>query len=357
MIRAIKLVLVNFAVVLMLLFLIEGFSSFLLVGRKVVAVKPIAERVHTEYDEQLGWVNLPNIFIKDMYGPGVYFTTNSQRYRSARNFSVEIPNDKIRIVCSGDSFTLGYGVDDDHTWCQLLTSLDRRLETVNLGQGGYGVDQAYLWYKRNEKNLNHNIHIFAFITYDFLRMERDTFVGYGKPYLETRGTALFQVNRPVPRRSYYAPRLTTALRTLQELRTVELLRKAATKLGLRDDTAPTRERDVRAKGVVSRIFADLQHTNEVKKSLLVLVYLPTFEDYMGLDPETKYWRKYVQAEADKNHYFFVDVVKELRSLPPESVKELFKGHFSNEGNRYVADVLHQKLIEISAISAQAPAMR
>ena len=41
------------------------------------------------------------------------------------------------------------GVGNDDVWCKLLESIDNRIETVNLGQGGYGVDQAYLWYKRN----------------------------------------------------------------------------------------------------------------------------------------------------------------------------------------------------------------
>ena len=54
MIRIAKLVLVNSVVVLILLFLIEGFSNYLFVGLKILANKPIAERAHTEYDEELG---------------------------------------------------------------------------------------------------------------------------------------------------------------------------------------------------------------------------------------------------------------------------------------------------------------
>ena len=67
----------------------------------------------------------------------------------------------------------------------------KRLETVNLGQGGYGVDRAYLWYKRNETNLEHDIVVLAFISDDSWRMESDTFFGYGKPYLTIRDGELF----------------------------------------------------------------------------------------------------------------------------------------------------------------------
>jgi hypothetical protein len=64
---------------------------------------------------------------------------------------------------------------------------------------------------------------------------------------------------------------------------------------------------------------------------------------MGLDPATAHWREFVRAEARRNGYLFVDIVDELRSYPPQGVKDLFYGHFSVEGNRYVADLLYRKL--------------
>jgi hypothetical protein len=349
MIRLAKVVLINVAITVILLFLIEGFASILFIGRDVLRDEPTAERAHTEYDEELGWVNLPNVSIDDMYGPGIYLTTNSQRFRGSEDVSLEKNSDKTRIICSGDSFTLGYAVDDDHTWCRLLASMDAKLETVNLGQGGYGVDQAYLWYKRNA-GLEHDIQIFAFITEDFLRMKGGTFSGYGKPFLGLRNGEIFQVNKPVPKRAYYAPALTTALGTLRELNTVQLLAKVARKVGIENDTSLDRGQPTEE--IVSRIFADLQQVNDAKQSLLVLVYLPTRDDYMGFDPATSHWREFVHAEADKRGYILVDAVDELRSLPPDGIKDLFIGHFSNDGNRFIADVLHRELSKLSAMSSK-----
>ena len=51
-----------------------------------------------------------------------------------------MPPGKTRIICSGDSFTLGFGVDNEHTWPQQLAARNANLETVNMGQGGYGAD-------------------------------------------------------------------------------------------------------------------------------------------------------------------------------------------------------------------------
>lgn len=360
--RLTKLVLVNALVALTLFCLIEGFSSFVVTGRQMLGARPPAERAHTEYDEEVGWVNLPDVFIENMYGPGVFFTTNSQRYRNRRNFNQVVPEGKLRIVCSGDSFTLGYGVDDDHNWCQLLTRLDERLETVNLGQGGYGVDQAYLWYKRNEPRLDHNVHIFAFITDDFERMRSDTYKGYGRPRLKIRNDELVQANKPVPRRAYYVPWLTTARWLLRELRTVQLLYLVAQRFvpkaapaqmqtgtvsaQVQTGTAPTQ-------AVVARIFAELQRANQAKHSALVLVYLPTSYDYMETDRHTAAWRSYVKAEAIRRGYLLIDLVDVLRSLPPLRVKELFGGvHYSVEGNKYVADLLYRELRDMPAVSGK-----
>jgi hypothetical protein len=111
-----------------------------------------------------------DLFIPDMYRPGVSLRTNSRSFRGGREFTEAVPSGKFRVICSGDSVTLGFGVGDDHPWCKLLESLDQRLETVNMRQAGYGVDQAYLWYKRDGGAFRHHVHLFAPIVDDFRRM-------------------------------------------------------------------------------------------------------------------------------------------------------------------------------------------
>lgn len=342
-----KTVLINSVVFLALLFTMEGIASYLRVGYHMLKSEPIAERKHTEYDEELGWVNLPNVHVKNMYGAGIYLRTNSQRHRNADDFAATVPDDKFRIICSGDSFTLGYGVSNDQAWCNLMTATDDQLESINLGQGGYGVDQAYLWFKRNDKELEYDAHIFAFITDDFDRMQHDTFVGYGKPYLEIRNNSIVQVNRPVPRRSYYVPSLGVALRTLRELNTVAILIKLSNAIRPVDDTdlgVRTMEDSMK---LVSMIFAELHRMNKRKNAPLVLAYFPTARDYLK-PKKTTMWRKFVQAEAQQNGYIYVDLVEELQLLPqgPEDLFSKEHLHFSVEGNKIVADILHRKLKEV-----------
>ncbi len=119
----------------------EGLCSLGLLSWDLVfrSKRPVAERVHTDYDEELGWVNRPSVQIKDLYGPGRTLTINAQGFRATRDYPVEVPEGKVRILASGDSFTLGYGVGDADTWCAALERTDPRLEIVNMGQGGEPV--------------------------------------------------------------------------------------------------------------------------------------------------------------------------------------------------------------------------
>src|SRR5262249_57725400 len=97
-----------------------------------------------QYDPDLGWVTAPQKDLPDLDGPGMSVRTNAQGFRNTHAISLAVPAGKVRLLCSGDSFTFGYSVGNEHTWCQRLEALDPRFETVNLGVNGYGVDQAYL---------------------------------------------------------------------------------------------------------------------------------------------------------------------------------------------------------------------
>ncbi len=355
--KATAIIMVNLFVLIGLFLLSEGLASTYLVVREALTSQPLAERSHTEYDPELGWVNTPNVHIPDMYGPGIYFTTNSQSFRNTEDFSLQVPPGVVRIICSGDSFTLGYGVDNEHTWCQLLTAHDDRLQTVNMGQGGYGVDQAYLWYRRDGTRLDHDIHLLALITLDFDRMKSDDFMGYGRPVLEWREGRPVNTNTPVPRRAFYVPFLSRTLPLILRFDSARLATKALRKL-TGDRGAAGRE-DAEIRAVVDGIFAELLRLNREKNSIPVLVYLPTLEDYMA-EPAVE-WRRFVRDEAHEKGIFFIDLIAELRKLPPHEVTNKFipfgevdfqgaAGHYSAEGNAYIAGVLTEKLLGIPEVS-------
>jgi hypothetical protein len=349
-----RLIAGNLAIFGLLLIIIEGLASYGLLVRSIMTTSIMAERRHTKYDPDLGWVNEPNVNIRDMYGPGIYLRTNAQGFRNNHNISAAVPAGKARIVCSGDSFTLGYGVDNEHTWCSLLSFLEPRLEAVNMGQGGYGVDQAYLWYKRDGAKIEHQVHLFAFITGDFSRMKYDSFEGYPKPVLDVENGALVVKNVPVPRRNYYFP----WIENLGHLRTVEFLNRVRQKIGLATAESyqlTQRERDEQTREILHKVFEDLKSINERRSSKVVLVYLPDIDALKGEGPRE--WTKFLEEESAALEIPLINLFTEFRSLPHEEVVDLFIseekrgiGHFNEAGNALVAKLIHDKLMNHPAIS-------
>lgn len=354
--RGIVLVIFNVVVMVLLVALCEGLASLTLFLQNLPSTLPLAERRHTQYDELLGWVNVPNLYIEDMYGSGVYLKTNGQGFRNAADFSPEVPPGKVRIICSGDSFTFGYGVSNDQAWCQRLAAKDDRLETVNMGQGGYGVDQAYLWYKRDGQKLEHDIQLFAFITTDFRRMERPEFNGYGKPLLTLENETLTLTNVPVPRRSFWVPWLTQHREAINELKSVQLMRQLFFGEAAADEPAQAAQGS--AELVAWEILEDLARLNQAKQSTLVLVYLPG-RDFT--DKDLTKWRRLVRTAAERQGILFIDLVEEFKDWPQDELATMFiardaldyqgaAGHYTAKGNQHVADVLYERLLALPEIS-------
>ena len=125
---------------LVVLAILEGLASFWLSFRDRPRVLWATGRKRSSYDADLGWINRPNTYIPDMYGPGRYLKINSQGFRNDHEFAPVVAKGRLRVVCSGDSFAFGEGVANDKTWCEVLGQLDPRLEPLNLGQTGYGID-------------------------------------------------------------------------------------------------------------------------------------------------------------------------------------------------------------------------
>ncbi len=337
--------------------LIEGTASLLVVARMAVtrSVRPDAERAHTRYDAELGWVNLPSRHLPDFYGPGRDLTTNARGFRGADEVADAVAPGRRRLVCSGDSYTLGFGVGDDETWCHLLATLDPARETVNMGQGGYGIDQAWLWYRRDARDLEHQVHLFAFIADDVWRMGSDEFDGYGKPVLRLERGALQVDNVPVPRRGYYVPWLTQNLDLLRQLRSFALLSEIYVSL--------TRsEVDLEAPGsplpLALAVFDELSRQNRAQHSRLVLVLLPSSADDCRSQP-VQDLRAALQRATAARGLAYVDLVSQMCQLPGEVTSSYFLpdvegpvpeigGHLSPDGNRFVAarldGWLHQALV-------------
>lgn len=345
--------------------LFEGGSSLLILANQVMSSRPIAEETSTTYDPDIGWVGKKSYTADDLYGPGIALHTNSRGFRGVEEISDERPAGKRRLVCLGDSFTLGYGVADDDTWCAQLASPE--LQTVNMGQGGYGPDQSFLWYKRDASNMAHDIQILSVITDDFRRMESNRFLTFAKPRLTVQHDSLAVLDVPVPMTSgtSWMDRLGPAVRSLRSAQLVaSLTNKPSEGRGRGKGQAAKRRPQVdTVRMVMAHLVAELAQLNADKGSRLVLVYLPVNTDFQN--EASAEWRRAMRAIADSLGVPMLDLVAAQRKLDRERMKELYiphgniafhaaAGHFTVEGNRWAAQLIAAGLDSLQGIVRPKP---
>lgn len=340
---------------IVLVVFVEGLSSAALVASLVPELfRPLAERAHTRHDEELGWVSVSGFREEDMYGPGVALTLNPQGFRQPGPVSDRAPDDRSRVICSGDSYTFGPGVGDGETWCAQLARLDERVETVNMGQVLYGLDQTYLWFMRDGVRLRHDVHLIA-ATADSVRRIRDrSTLSYAKPVLTPGDGRLVIDEVPVPRRSPLGARVDRVARLAGQTRTAALMRRLAepapeppAPLAGLPAANPTNE-------VVKALLQALAEHQRSRGNVTVLVLLPAREDYADWSRDA--WRSDLR-EAARNTLPVIDLVAELRAeaasdvaayfLPEdESGADLVAGQYSVAGHAFVARALRRRLLDL-----------
>lgn len=326
--------------------LIEGGSSLVMFAYDLITAPQTrsVQQLHTTYDPELGWISKKSFAASDVYAPGVGLRTNSRGFRGAREVADALPAGTRRYVCSGDSFTFGQGVRDDETWCKLLGG--DGVETVNMGQIGYGVDQAYLWYMRDARDLQHSVQLLAFVTDDFGRMAADRFLGYAKPKLLPRGDSLAVVGVPTPRDIGVRP-ASRFKRIVQSLRASQLVGRLTPNRGTPTSRAADQTSAPDLRTITARLIASLARANEAKGSRLVLVYLPIERDFVN--DAARPWRERMHAIADSLRVPLVDLVPQLRQVAPDEVPKLYiqqggavfegMGHYTALGHQWVAERL------------------
>ncbi len=123
-------------------------------------------------DPELGPIPRPGITTR-YDEPGVFSLTcthNSQGLRSEVEYTREKRADR-RILVLGDSFTYGWGVDEDQTFCHLVERMMRErspeTEVVNAGNPGKGTDYALKFFRTKAADIKPDLTILCFFTNDF----------------------------------------------------------------------------------------------------------------------------------------------------------------------------------------------
>jgi hypothetical protein len=326
-------------VALATLVLAEGLTSLALAWYEARG-GALTEEAHCEYDPELGWVGRKSVQVPDLYGPGLGLCTNERGFRGGEEHAPGIPTGRYRTVCLGDSFTLGHGVDDESSFPALLSALEPRIQTVNMGQGGYGIDQCYLWYLRDGTALEADLLLLSFIAPDFERMLDERFQDqYPKPRLTLEAGQLRRPNSPLPRdweRGAGARRLR---RFLSHLALSDLLLRLAPRGGTRppDANAPLPYREL-----AEFVLADLARLSRERGQSFALVHLPLRDAGAGNPAALLAWLRPYARSLDVP---LIDLEPAFARLTAgqRAACYLPDGHLSACGNRQVAETLLSEL--------------
>lgn len=109
-----------------------------------------ASSTYVVRDAELGWTIRPEGHEAGDDGQPLY-SSNRQGMRAPpdREYGLDPPPGKVRIVTVGDSFTHGDEVRDSETWQQGLEALRDDVEVLNLGVPAFGTDQALLRWRKD----------------------------------------------------------------------------------------------------------------------------------------------------------------------------------------------------------------
>jgi hypothetical protein len=337
----------SLSVTLLFVLALEGGASVWTKWQATALLPPVREVSHCEYDPELGWRHVANKHVPDLYGPGVGLTTNGQHLRGRSDHAFEDSEDKYRIICLGDSFTMGYGVADEDSYPALLAQQHPSIETINMGLGGYGLDQCYLWYMRDGTKFDVDVLLFTFIIGDFFRMNPDGNVAnVPKPVLELVDDRPVAINVPVMN-ILTVPDVGTRLTRLWRSSALASILPTTLAAPALSPIALAQQPFV---PVSLRIFEILRDLSRERGQLFVLALLPVQEELPQERSElVDDWLRPALAERGIP---FLDLRPTFKQLPKSEIPEHYAlAHFSRRGNVLAARTL---LDGIRALDPKCP---
>jgi hypothetical protein len=334
--------------------------------------KPLQKLIEgqTQYvihSPELGWTIKPN-------GHGRHESANSQGIRADRDYSRLPPPGKIRLAAFGDSFTHSSNVANAQTWEEVLGGQDPRLEVLNFGVGGYGLDQALLRYLKDGRPFRADIVFIGYMSDDLGRhintfrpfAQRLTSLPLAKPRFILDGDKLVLVPNPLPDVEQYRQLLENPQAMLQRLGEHDSYYQHAYRAGPLDFLPSVRfgkelvqsfrypddalqqggEYNVNSEAyrVTEKIFDEFVKAALAAGSLPVIIIFPKRSDLR--DYRRDGGREYAPLlrHFDRKGYMYIDALHAFDGEHEElELEEIFSGHYTPLGNKLVGLYIHQVL--------------
>ena len=289
--------------------------------------------------------------------------TNSIGMRSDREYSQTRPPGGHRLLCLGDSYTAGDGVDNKVRFSDCLEADHSKLEVMNFGLPGSGTDQQLLIFESLARSFDADAVMLAFGVEDIQRNMTDIWpyrqrgsnaVWYmAKPYFKFEEGSLVLHNQPVPnvrlskgdamkhRESAHFLRWmdikVTAPRWAQQQSLLKML-----SVSLMNPYSGYGSEDNHEWKLMRAILDRL--IREVADIPLFITPLPDLHhSVMGLTPT--YMCRLENLRDSAKSVFVLDILPDFKALPSHERKKCFMsdGHYSPLGHRVVTQAVSRAL--------------
>jgi lysophospholipase L1-like esterase len=152
--------------------------------RLIPATAP--KKVLNQPHATLGWSKQENTSTRRLTGEyDVTFEVNALGLRNDPMTSPEKPEGIFRVLCLGDSFTLGYAVEREDLFAEELErwwNLEgRKVEVINTGTEGYSTDQEALWLIENGEAFDPDLVLLFSYENDIYWNGQTSYFGIEKP--------------------------------------------------------------------------------------------------------------------------------------------------------------------------------
>jgi len=168
------------------------------------------------YHPSLGWWWIPGLRARIPNHNDFYLLrTNKAGFRSDREYPLQKPQGRKRIILLGDSYTAGDGVSNGERYSDLIEAAYPHLDVMNFAISGSGTDQQVLIYEEIARQYEADAVVFAILVENIIRNGQTCRPGLlganekvvyfrPKPYFVEEEGRLVLKNQPVPveRRTY-----------------------------------------------------------------------------------------------------------------------------------------------------------
>lgn len=290
----------------------------------------------------IGWWHLPELYARLGLGETYHvLETNAAGMRATRDYPLERPAGRRRVVFLGDSYTAGDGVSNGERFTDLLEARFPHLDALNFGLNGSGTDQQLLVYETMARDYEADAYVFCVCVENIARNACTCFPSYAfrehltvyrpKPWFKLENGVLVLRNQPVPLEKRSADALGDWRCDFPYVR------------GTRDPYAvyvdPESAHWRLMKAILQRFLA------QVPGKPVLIVPLPMDVHYLERFPPT-YLPRFNELDAPAEGVHVVDILPALTRPPMRERRKLrFSGdpHYTRQAHALVADALEYYL--------------